>query len=150
MALFIVCGYLLSSPFAYAYIDESETASSMTAFNLAFGSIMGDTPLYRNTVFGVTYIVIPVIGFFFMFFDKRSNIKNYVGVVLGIVGCVIITMPIGFNPDLIPGGGAVFSAVLYMFITTLSAVSVLMKLEDNKKQRESDPSIAAKRLPRHS
>lgn len=131
---------MLSTTFAYAYIQTSEGAEpeliSMTALNLAFGSMNADHPVYRNTFFGVLYMVIPLIGFFFMFFDKKSNLKNLVGICCGVIGCLAIALPIGFNDELAPGVGALTSVLVYVFITMLSAISVFVKLEDNAKMRK--------------
>jgi len=102
IALFIVCGYMLSTTFAGAYLDVKgkETFVTMTAINLALGSPGSDTPVYQNAFFGGMYIAIPFIGFFFMFFDKKSNVKNLAGVILGIVGCLGIALPIGLSEKL--------------------------------------------------
>ncbi len=135
--LFVICGYLLSTTFAYGYVevDSEPELIAMTALNLAFGSIGTDHPVYRNTVFGVMYMVIPLIGFFFMFFDKKGNVKNLVGICCGAIGCLSIALPIGFNEELAPGIGSILSMLLYVFITTISAISVFVKIEDNAKAR---------------
>ncbi len=148
IGMFIVCGYMLSTTFAYAYLEVNgeERLIHMTALNLAFGSMGADYPVYKNTLFGMIYVLIPFIGFFFMFFDKRSNLKNLVGIACGILGCTTIALPIGFSEDLTPGIGAFVSMLLYVFITTLSAISVFMKLEDN---RSAPTEETAPRLSKH-
>ena len=148
IALFVVCGYLLSTTFVYAYVtvEGEEKLISETAMNLAFGSVSGSTPAYKNTVVGVMYFLIPLIGFLFMFFDHRSNVKNLVGIICGIVGCLSIALPIGFNPDLGLGIGALVSTILYMFITALSGISVFMKLEDDRNDKSPEN---APRLQKH-
>ncbi len=146
IAMFVVCGYMLSTTFAYAEINEEWV--SMTALNLAFGSMGADHPVYKNTFFGLMYIVIPLIGFFFMFFDHKSNLKNLVGIVCGIVGCAALALPLGASEALYIGIGAVVSMVLYIVITTLSAISIFMKIEDDHK-KEAETADSGKRLPNH-
>ena len=133
IALFIVCGYLLSTTYAVDYIeiDGVDTFVPMTALNLAFGAMGGSTPVRKNTVIGIVYLLIPLIGFFFMFFDKKSNIKNFVGIGCGVIGMMSILMFIGSNI----GMGALVSIFCYMLITILSATSVLMNVQDRKKQQ---------------
>lgn len=145
MVLFIVCGYMLSTTFAGAVfdIDGKETYVPMTALNLAFGSMGADTPVYQNRFFGAIYIMIPFIGFFSMFFDKKSNVKNLIGIICGIVGCTAIALPLGANSELYLGIGAMVSMIVYMLIAMLSGVSIFMKLED--KRAES----AAPKLSKH-
>lgn len=148
IALFVVCGYLLSTTFisAYVTVDGKEKLITETALNLTFGSVSGSTPVYRNTVVGAMYFIIPLVGFLFMFFDHRSNVKNLVGIICGIVGCVSIGLPIGSNPDFYMGIGAVVSMLLYTFVTMLSAISVFMKLEDDRKNKSPE---SAPRLQKH-
>ncbi len=136
VALFIICGYMLSTTFAGAYFDVKgkETFVTMTALNLALGSGGSDKPVYQNAFFGGMYIAIPFIGFFFMFFDKKTNAKNLAGVILGIVGCLGIALPIGLSEKLYLGIGAMVSMVVYVLITMLSAISILFVLEDNHKE----------------
>lgn len=135
IGMFIVCGYLLSTTFATAYIDVDgkEQLISMTALNLAFGSMGADHPVYKNTLFGVTYMVIPLLGFLFMFFDHRSNVKNLVGIACGMIGCCSIALPIGMSGELGLGIGALLSMLIYLIITPISAISVFMKIEDDRK-----------------
>ncbi len=134
IALFVVCGYMLSTTFAGAFVDVKgeETYVSMTALNLAFGSIENDIPVYQNKAVGSVYLIIPFIGFFFMFFDKKSNVKNLVGLALGVIGCSVIALPIGANNELYLGIGALVSMVAYMLIAMLSGVSIFMILEDRR------------------
>ena len=135
IGLFIVCGYMLSSTYAGAYLEiiGEETLICMTALNIAFGSMGADHPVYRNMPLGILYCAIPFIGFFFMFFDKKSNVKNFVGLACGIIGCLSIAFPIAVNSsDLLLGFGAFLSMICYMIITALSGISVFMKLEDRK------------------
>ncbi len=145
IALFIVCGYMLSTTFASAYfdIDGKETSVSMTALNLALGSMGGDTPMYQNKLVGGMYIVIPFIGFFFMFFDKKSNVKNLVGMICGIVGCLAIAFPLGANGNLYIGIGAVVSMIVYVIITMLSGISIFMNLENRHSERSSGRRLSA-------
>lgn len=134
---------MLSTTFAYAYIDVdgSEQLISMTALNLAFGSMGADYPVYKNLAFGLLYMIIPLVGFLFMFFDHRSNKKNYVGIACGLIGCSSIALPIGMSSQLTPGLGAIVSMLLYLIITPMSAISILMKLEDIKKIKGESTSI---------
>ena len=151
IGMFIVCGYMLSTPFAYAYVDVEGKPEliSMTALNLAFGTITEDHPVYRNTLFGIIYLILPLLGFFFMFFDKRSNAKNLVGIACGIIGSMSIALPIGFNENLAPGIGAVVSTIFYVFVTTLSAISVFVHIEDtrNSRSEENAPRLRSIRNP---
>lgn len=144
IALFIVCGYMLSTTFAGAYfdIDGKETYVPMTALNLALGSMGGDTPVYQNKFFGGMYILIPFIGFFFMFFDKKSNVKNLAGIILGIVGCLAIAFPLGASDKLYLGIGALVSMIVYVLITMLSAISILFVIEDRHKERKKGARLS--------
>jgi len=144
IALFIVCGYMLSTTFAGAYLDVKgkETFVTMTAINLALGSPGSDTPVYQNAFFGGMYIAIPFIGFFFMFFDKKSNVKNLAGVILGIVGCLGIALPLGMSEKLYLGIGAMVSMILYVIIAMLSAVSILFVLEDKQKDSKNGKRLS--------
>ena len=137
IALFIVAGYMLSTTFAGAYVDVDgkETYINMTALNLALGSMGGDTPMYHNAFFGGMYIAIPFIGFFFMFFDKKSNAKNLAGIILGIVGCLGIALPLGASEELYLGIGALVSMIVYVLITMLSVISILFMLEDRHREK---------------
>lgn len=139
IGMFVACAYFLSSTFATAYVtvDGSEKLVYMTALNLAFGSMGADHPVYRNMVFGMTYIIVPVVGFLFMCFDRKSNLKNLVGIVCGIVGCLSIALPIGTNGELGLGYGALISILLYLLITPISATAAFMKIEDNRKTLEN-------------
>ena len=129
---------MLSTTFASAYfdIDGEKKSVPMTALNLALGSMGSDTPVYQNKLFGGMYIAIPFIGFFFMFFDKKSNVKNLVGMVCGIIGCLSISFPLGANENLYVGIGAVVSILVYVIITALSGISIFMKLEDRHKENK--------------
>ena len=149
--MFIVIGYMLSTTFAYAYIEtEGEGIFvHMTALNLAFGNPCSDTPMYRNTLYGVIYILLPFIGFLFTFFDHKSNVKNYVSIVCGIIGCSSIALPIGFNPELTPGIGAITSIFLYTAVTSLSAISVLFKIQEQRAANKDKPVETSPRLGRH-
>ena len=147
MALFVVCGYMLSTTFAGAYltVGGEKQFVKMTALNFAFGSMGSDTPVLRNMPLGILYCIIPFVGFFFMFFDKKSNLKNMVGIVCGAVGCLSIAFPLAANSsELYLGIGALVSIVCYMIITMLSGISVFMNLEDRREQN-AEP----KRLGRH-
>lgn len=150
--MFIVIGYMLSTTFAYAYIetDTSENFVHMTAINLAFGNPGSDTPMYRNTLYGVIYIILPFIGFLFTFFDHKSNVKNYVSIVCGVVGCSAIALPIGFNPELTPGIGAITSMLLYTVVTALSVMSVLFKIQEQRAANKDKPVETSPRLGHHS
>ena len=132
--LFIVCGYMLSMTFAVDLIeiDGVETYIQMTALNLAFGTMGGATPVRQNTVIGLLYIIIPLVGFFFMFFDKKTNIKNIVGICCGVIGMTSIFMFIGLNI----GIGALISIFCYILIDILSATALLMNLQDRKAERK--------------
>ena len=145
IGIFVLCGYLLSTTFASAYIDEEFIP--MTALNLAFGSMGADHPVYRNPVFGAVYMIVPLVGFLFMFFDHNSNVKNLVGIACGVIGCTAIALPLGANSELYLGIGALLSMILYMFATTLSAISIFMKLEDRRNETKSEDG--APRLEKH-
>ena len=139
IAMFIICGYMLSTTFCAAVIENNgkESYEAMTALNLAFGAMGEDRIVYRNPVVGGIYIALPFIGFMFMFFDKKSNLKNIVGIICGIVGALSIALPIGASKELIAGIGAVVSIAFYVIITNLSAVSVLFVIDDRNKQRKN-------------
>jgi len=128
--LFIVCGYMLSTTFAVDVIeiDGVETVVSMTALNLAFGAMGGSVPVRQNTPIGMLYIILPVVGFFFMFFDKKTNIKNIVGICCGMIGMTSIFMFINFNI----GIGALVSILCYILIDILSVTAMFMHLQDSK------------------
>lgn len=147
MIIFFACGYLLSSTFAYAYVESNGEAMyiSMTALNLAFGSMGADHPVYMNTAFGIVYIALPLIGFISMFADHHSNVKNLIGIACGVIGCTAIALPIGFNQNLSLGVGAFASMMLYMCATTLSAIAVFMKLEDNRENRSEEDAPKLKK-----
>ncbi len=138
-ALFIICGYMLSTTFVGAVfnIDGKDQYVRITALNLAFGAMGGKTPVYQNPVFGAIYIILPLIGFLFMFFDKRTNLKNFVGMGCGIIGCLMIAFPIAANSELYLGIGALISMIAYMIITTLSGISIFMKIEDRRQGNET-------------
>lgn len=147
IALFIVCGYMLSTTFAgtYVEIEGEEVFVRTTALNFLFGAGGLDTPVFRNIPLGILYCVIPLVGFFFMFFDKKSNVKNMVGIVCGAVGCLSIALPLAANSsEMALGIGALVSILVYMIITMLSGISVFMKLEDRRSE-ETEP----KRLGKH-
>jgi len=131
IALFIVCGYMLSTTFAVDYIEVQgeEKLVEMTALNLAFGAMGGSLPMRSNIVIGLLFILLPLLGFFFMFFDKKTNIKNFVGLGCGIIGMMSIMLFIGANI----GIGAFISVLCYVLITILSGVAVLMQAQDNRK-----------------
>jgi len=131
IALFIVCGYMLSTTFAVDYIEVQgeEKLVEMTALNLAFGAMGGSLPMRSNIVIGLLFILLPLLGFFFMFFDKKTNIKNFVGLGCGIIGMMSIMFFIGANI----GIGAFISVLCYVLITILSGVAVLMQAQDNRK-----------------
>ena len=141
IALFVVCGYMLSTTFAGAFVDVKgeETYVSMTALNLAFGSIENDIPVYQNKAVGSVYLIIPFIGFFFMFFDKKTNIKNIVGICCSMIGMTSIFTFIGFNI----GIGALISIICYIVIDILSIIAMFMHLQDRKTE------IKPKTLKRH-
>jgi len=144
IALFIVCGYMLSTTYAVDYIEiqGEETLVAMTALNLAFGAMGGSLPMRSNIVIGALFLLLPLIGFFFMFFDKKTNIKNFVGIGCGVIGMMSIMLFIGANI----GIGALVSVLCYMVITILSAVAALMHAQD--KRAASAPS--APKLKKHT
>lgn len=134
IALFIVCGYLLSTTYAIVpvEIDGKETYVNETALNLTFGSMGGDTPMAASK-FGYLFLVLPFIGFFFMFFDKKTNIKNFVGLICGVVGALSISFFIGAYVGL----GGLVSIFAYMLIAFLSAVSIFLNAQDKKIVKEA-------------
>ena len=123
---------MLSTTFAVDImeVNGAEQIVSMTALNLAFGSMGSEIPARQNTVIGLLYLALPVIGFFFMFFDKKTNIKNFVGIGCGMIGMTSIFMFIGFNM----GIGALVSILCYILIDILSIMAMFMHLQDNKKE----------------
>lgn len=135
IAMFVVCGYLLSTHFATAYFYYEETDEwkfrQETAINLAFGSVKDTGPVYSNLFVGLIYFIIPLVGFFFMFFDHKSNVKNVVGLICGIIGSLAIALPIGANEYLRPGSGALISVFLYICITTLSGIAMFIHIAEN-------------------
>ena len=130
IALFIVCGYMLSTTFAVDVmeIDGAETMVSMTALDLAFGSMGREIPIRHNIVIGLVYILLPFIGFFFMFFDKKTNMKNIVGICCGMIDMTTIFMFIGY----IIGICALLSIFCYILIDILSITAMLMHIQDAK------------------
>ena len=141
ICLFVVCGYLLSTTFAVdiVEIDGTEKAVAFTALNLAFGSMGENDPVRQNIVIGLLYIILPFIGFFFMFFDKKTNIKNIVGICCSMIGMTSIFTFIGFNI----GIGALISIICYIVIDILSIIAMFMHLQDRKTE------IKPKTLRRH-
>ena len=139
IGMFIVCAYLLSCPFVSAYItiNDADKLIYMTALNLAFGSMGADHPVYMNAVYGMTYIIVPVVGFFFMCFDRKSNLKNLVGIACGVIGCLSIALPIGMSSYMNLEYGAFASMLIYLFITPISAASIFVRMEDNRKTLEN-------------
>lgn len=138
--LFVVCGYLLSTTFAVDLVkyNGEDVVSRMTALNLAFGSLGGEVPVRTNKI-ALIFFIIPLIGFFFMFFDKKSNVKNYVGLACGFIGALSISFLIGGGI----GIGAMLSIILYFIIAILSAYGVFVNLADKRKVNN------APRLSRH-
>ena len=132
IALFIVAGYMLSTTFAVDYLEVQgeEQLVEMTALNLAFGAMGGSVPMRSNIVIGLLFILLPFLGFFFMFFDKKTNVKNFVGLGCGIIGLMSIMLFIGANI----GIGALVSVLCYLLITMLSGIAVLMHAQDNPKE----------------
>lgn len=128
--LFIVCGYLLSTTFAVDMVEyEGEkVVSYMTAINLALGTLGGDVPVRTNKV-AFIFFIIPLVGFFFMFFDKKSNVKNFVGLVCGFLGVLSISFLIGGNI----GIGAMISIIMYFIIAVLSAFGVVLNIADRRR-----------------
>lgn len=140
ICLFVVCGYLLSTTYAVDILDVDgvETYIPMTALNLAFGAMGGPTPV-RASKIGFLFIILPFIGFFFTFFDKKTNIKNVVSLICGVLGVFSICFLIGGHI----GMGAFVSIFLYMIIAVLSAVSVIFNIQDRQEEK------SAPRLERH-
>lgn len=141
IALFIVCGYMLSTTYAVDYVEiqGKETLVEMTALNLAFGAMGGSLPMRSNIVIGLLFIFLPLLGFFFMFFDKKTNIKNFVGIGCGLIGMMSIMLFIGANI----GIGALVSVLCYLVITILSTVAVLMHAQDKR-------AVSAPKLKKHT
>ena len=63
-----------------------------------------------------------------MFFDKKTNIKNIVGICCGMIGMTSIFMFIGYNI----GIGALLSIFCYILIDILSITAMLMHIQDAK------------------
>lgn len=134
MFLFIVCAYLLSTTYAIDVIEVNgeETVVSMTALNLVFGTMGSDIPV-RSSKIGIIFLILPVLGFFFTFFDKKSNIKNVVSLVCGIIGALSISFMIGAYS----GIGAIFSVLLYVIIAFLSVLSIFMNIQDRNTNEQA-------------
>ncbi len=132
--LYVVCGYLLSTTFAVAPVEYKgeEVLSYMTAINLAFGGLGGEVPVYTNKI-AIIFFVIPLVGFFFMFFDKKSNIKNIVSLVGSVLGCAMISFLIGGYI----GIGGLLSVLLYFVIAVMSAFGIVLHLADGQKTRQT-------------
>lgn len=130
LCLFIICAYLLSTTYAVDVVEYEgeEVVSQMTALNLAFGALGGQAPV-RTSKVAIIFIIYPILGIAFMLFDKKSNTKNIVGLVCGILGVLSISFLIGGNI----GMGALVSIVLYFVIAILSAYAIFMQLEDKHK-----------------
>lgn len=133
IALFIVCGYLLSTTYAIAPVEVNgkETYVNETALNLAFGEMGGEIPMPSSKV-GYLFLILPFVGFFFMFFDKKSNIKNFVGLACGVIGVLSISFFIGGYV----GFGGLISIFVYMLIVFLSAISIFLNAQDKKSTKE--------------
>lgn len=133
MIIFIVCGYLLSTTYAIDVIevDGEELVVPMTALNLVFGAMGSDIPVRANKI-AIIFFLVPLIGFFFTFFDKKSNIKNFVSLACGAIGALSISILIGGYG----GIGALLSVVLYFIIFVLSVFSIFMNLQDRAKTKE--------------
>lgn len=129
MILFVVCGYLLSTAFAVDVVEYKgeDTVSYMTALNLLFGTLGGEVPVRTNKI-SIIFFLIPLVGFFFMFFDKKSNVKNFVGLICGFVGVLSISFLIGGSIAM----GAMISIIVYFVIAILSAYGVVLHIADRK------------------
>lgn len=129
VCLFIVCGYLLSTTYAIDVleVDGVETYVPMTALNLVFGEMGGATPV-RASKIGYIFLIVPLVGFLFTFFDRKSNVKNIVSIICGTVGALSISFLIGSYV----GMGAFVSIFLYMFIVVIAAISILFNIQDRK------------------
>ena len=138
MLLFVVCGYLLSTAFAVDIVEYEgeEVVSYMTALNLAFGTLGGTVPVRTNRI-ALIFFIIPLLGFFFMFFDKKSNIKNFIGLACGFVGVLSISFLIGGSIAI----GAMISIVIYFIVAILSAYGVILNLAD-RKRTDNSPRLA--------
>ncbi|MDE7390205.1 MAG: hypothetical protein K2M82_04610 [Lachnospiraceae bacterium] len=134
IALFVVCGYLLSTTYAIDVVEVNgeQVLSYMTALNLAFGTLGGEIPVYTNKI-AIIFFIIPLVGFLFMMFDKKSNVKNIVGMICGIIGALSISFMIGVNI----GMGSMVSVLLYFIITVLSAFAALFHRQDKTNSKET-------------
>lgn len=129
MILFVVCGYLLSTAFAVDVVEYKgeDTLSYMTALNLVFGTLGGEIPVRTNKI-ALIFFLIPLIGFFFMFFDKKSNVKNIVGLVCGFTGVLSISFLIGGSIAI----GSMISIIVYFIIAVLSAYGMVLHIADRR------------------
>lgn len=83
------------------------------------------TPLNIFIPLSFIFIIIPIIAFFVLVFDKQTNIKNIVSLIFSVICIILLIFVVGFNYMNI---GAIFALILYVNILQVTILSMMSRL----------------------
>lgn len=112
--------FLSSTPFMVGKVDGK--TQSLTVLEIVvqpgfqYTADQGKLALFYSL-----FLIIPLIGFFFCVFDRKTNIKNGVSFICSVLGVSVITFGIGGAM----ASGALISLFIYLITALLSMYSII-------------------------
>ena len=128
---------LCAFPF-YGYLQNGKIiADSAFATISRIGSNNANlTPLNVFIPLSFIFIIFPIIAFFVLVFDKQTNIKNIVSLILSVICIILLIFVVGFNCMSL---GSLFALILYINILQVTVLSMMSRLiKSNSLVNESE------------
>lgn len=125
-ALYFIEVLLTTFPFMWGGASDGKL-HVLTAFEMVIQpSGYNSAQEIRLALYFSLFIILPIVSFFFMLCDKKSNVKNFVSVASCIICCCLITFGLG-NAIAI---GALMSMLLYILILFLTVVCIFSVVKE--------------------
>ncbi len=123
--LFLIEILLLAMPYI-AMIDETGTYYSKTILDFIFSMNADDSKWIKLGIIAIVFALIPIIGFFFVAFDKTSCVKCVAACLCAFLGIFSITFVIVPQFSGVLAVGAMLAMIVYLIIFAIS-VSLALK-----------------------
>ncbi|MEE1155253.1 MAG: hypothetical protein UH241_08870 [Acutalibacteraceae bacterium] len=113
---------------AMPYIATTQDGQyiSKTMFELILGINATDVIWVKMAAIALCFAIVPIVGFFFAVFDKKSCVKCFVGCVCAFTGICGLTFVLPQFSSVL-AIGAMLALVIYLFIFVL-CVSLTLKI----------------------
>lgn len=112
--------FLSSTPFMVGKVDGK--TQSLTVLEIVVQpGFQYTADQVKLALFYSLFLIIPLIGFFFCVFDRKTNIKNGASFICSVLGVSVITFGIGGAM----ASGALISLFIYLITALLSMYSII-------------------------